>query len=108
MSSKYTKKASTLVSASSSSSMPESTINILTVPYVSNKTTTTTIVSFEIKNVWVVPFTSASIYLVFTDDAGSTYPRTMVLTGDDYVSWSSDDNYLSTYCNEIIHTIFNS
>ena len=85
-----------------------SSLNTLSEPYVSNKTCTTSIISFKIQNVWVVPYISATLYIILRDDSGGTYPRTLVLTNTDYSAWSSDDAYLTKYCNECIHTIFNS
>jgi hypothetical protein len=69
------------------------------------KTVVTHLVSFDIIVIRVVPFVVASIDIQILTDTGYIY-RTVNLTGDDYIKWSSDDNYLFMYVQENIEKVF--
>ena len=79
----------------------QSSRNILNV----YKTVVTHLISFEIVIIRVVPYTMASIDIVILTDKGHIY-RTVNLTGDDYLLWSSSDLYLFTYIQENLDTIY--
>jgi hypothetical protein len=68
-------------------------------------TVVTHLISFDIIVIRVVPFVVASIDIQILTDTGHAY-RTVNLTGDDYIKWSSDDGYLYTYTRKNIEKIF--
>ena len=84
------------------------TVKTLSSAFVSNKTTSVTIISFEIINVFVVPYTSCTMFIAFTDNSGQSYRKTVILTGTDYANWASNDDYLTNYINDSLHTIFSA
>ena len=55
------------------------------------------IIGFIIQNIILYPFISANIYLHLIDMEDTQYPRNIILTGDDYSNWGSDDEYLTTF-----------
>ena len=65
-----------------------------------------TLESFEITAIRVIPNTSACIDITITASNTKLYNRTLSLTGDKYTAWTTDD-YIYTYIQENIATIFN-
>lgn len=64
-----------------------------------------TLDSFTITGVDVVPSTSARLYVVITASTGRVFARTVVLEGDDYAAWNSDD-YLYEFVRSHLATNF--
>ena len=69
------------------------------------KTAVTHLISFDIIVIRVVPFVLASIDIQILTDTGHIY-RTVNLTGDDYIKWSTSDHYLYTFVKENLDKIF--
>jgi hypothetical protein len=64
-----------------------------------------TLDNFEIIAIRVIPHTSANIDIVITASNTKIYNRTLLLDGDNYTAWI-DDDYLYTYIQNNISTIF--
>ena len=63
--------------------------------------------SFEILRVRVSPYKSATIDIVIYTN-NKEIERSVVLAGEDYLKWSSDDQYLYTYCRENIEKVYDN
>ena len=79
-------------------------ITLLTNQFIVEKQTIV-ITGFIIQNIILHPFISANIYLYLIDEEDNQYPRNIILTGDDYSNWGSDDHYLTSYISDNILTI---
>ena len=62
------------------------------------------ILSYEIKNIILTPQHSAVVQVCFFDEC-STYDRSFLLIGDDYLNWTTDE-YLYEYINSHFMQIF--
>ena len=63
-----------------------------------NRTTTTTITSFGIDNIDIRVFSSATIRVNLYNLAGQLIDiANVILSGDDYANWGSDDQYIINY-----------
>ena len=69
------------------------------------KTRVTHLVSFDIIVIRVVPHTMATIDIQILTDTGHIF-RTVNIVGENYLKWSSDDEYLYEYVKENIDYIF--
>lgn len=68
-------------------------------------TNSVTLYDFTIKNVLVIPSTSATINIVIRT-SHTEQERIVYLVGTAYLSWSADDNYLYDYIRENIQYIY--
>ena len=68
-------------------------------------TTTITLYDFEIRNILIIPSTSATISITIRT---SHLPadRVVFLQGQAYLNWSTDDHYLYDYIRENIKSIY--
>ena len=80
-------------------------VRILKYPFKKTKSTTITILSFEITNCIVIPFTSVLLYINFYDDEKNVHMKSCLLENDDYEKWEFD-SYLYNYVNEMMHIFF--
>ena len=80
-------------------------IRILKYPFKKTKSTTITIISFEIMNCIVIPFTSVLLYINFYDDEKNIQMKSCLLEKEDYEKWEFD-SYLYNYVNEMMHLFF--
>ena len=72
-----------------------------------NKTTITHLSKFDIRRARVYPHKSATIDIViYTND--KEVERTVSLAGEDYLKWSSDDDYLYDYVRANIDKIYDN
>ena len=63
-----------------------------------DRTTTTTITRFEIDNIDIRVFSSARIRVNLYNLAGQLIDiANVILSGDDYANWGSDDQYIINY-----------
>lgn len=63
-----------------------------------------TLLSYLVLNIEVVPSTKAILQVVFIDENGEKYGRRIILEGEEYLKWGSDDTYLETVINEYAGT----
>ena len=70
-------------------------------------TKTMKIVSFDISGVRLVLFKSAVVNVIFTCDDGNTIHKELIIEGDEYLKWSSDDNFIIDYIVKNSHEILN-
>jgi hypothetical protein len=64
---------------------------------------------FSISVISIKLFTSALIAVTFLDENDKRVDRVLLkLTGGDYAAWQEDDNYLVTYVNNYITTVYMS
>ena len=80
-------------------------VRILKYPFKKTKSTTITIISFEITNCIVIPFTSVLIYINFYDNEENTHMKSYLLEKEDYEKWEFD-SYLYNYVSEMMHLFF--
>ena len=80
-------------------------VRILKYPFKKTKSTTITILSFEITTCIVIPFTSVLIYINFYDDEENIHMKSCLLEKEDYEKWEFD-SYLYNYVNEMMHLFF--
>ena len=80
-------------------------IRILKYPFKKTKSTTITILSFEITNCIVIPFTSVLLYINFYDDEKNVHMKSCLLEKEDYEKWEFD-SYLYNYVSEMMHLFF--
>ena len=80
-------------------------VRILKYPFKKTKSTTITIISFEITNCIVIPFTSVLIYINFYDNEENIHMKSYLLEKEDYEKWEFD-SYLYNYVNEMMHIFF--
>ena len=59
-------------------------VRILKYPFKKTKSTTITILSFEITNCIVIPFTSVLLYINFYDDEKNVHMKSCLLEKEDY------------------------
>ena len=83
-----------------------STKNLLPKSFTS--TIQVTINNYTIDGVMITPFIRATVIITLYDTSGITYPRTFVLSGDDYANWGSGDTYLTDYVSNNIEQIFDN
>lgn len=69
-------------------------------------TKTVNIVSFDISGVRIDLFEKAILSVVFRCDDGSIIIKEVVLQGDSYILWGSDDNYIVNYITNNLSNIF--
>lgn len=69
-------------------------------------TKTINIVSFDISGVRIDLFEKAILCVVFRCDDGSVITKDVVLQGDAYLLWGSDDNYIVNYITNNLSNIF--
>ena len=80
-------------------------VRILKYPFKKTKSTTITIISFEISNCIVIPFTSVLLYINFYDDEKNVHMKSCLLEKEDYEKWEFD-SYLYNYVSEMMHLFF--
>ena len=80
---------------------------VLKTPFIKNTMTKIKIISFTVTSCHIIPFECGTIYVNFIDENEIIYPRSFILSGDEYLDWDSD-LYIFNYINESIHTIFDS
>ena len=80
-------------------------VRILKYPFKKTKSTTITILSFEITNCIVIPFTSVLLYINFYDDEKNVHMKSCLLEKEDYENWECD-SYLYNYVNEMLNIFF--
>ena len=80
-------------------------IRIFKYPFKKTKSTTITILSFEITNCIVIPFTSVLLYINFYDDEKNVHMKSCLLEKEDYEKWEFD-SYLYNYVSEMMHLFF--
>ena len=80
-------------------------VRILKYPFKKTKSTTITILSFEITNCIVIPFTSVLLYINFYDDEKNVHMKSCLLEKEDYEKWEFD-SYLYNYVSEMMHLFF--
>ena len=80
-------------------------VRILKHPFKKTKSTTITIISFEITNCIVIPFTSVLIYINFYDNEENIHMKSYLLEKEDYEKWEFD-SYLYNYVSEMMHLFF--
>ena len=80
-------------------------IRILKYPFKKTKSTTVTIISFEITTCIVIPFTSVLLYINFYDEEDNIHMKSCLLEKEDYQKWEYD-SYLYTYVSEMMHLFF--
>ena len=80
-------------------------VRILKYPFKKTKSTTITIISFEITNCIVIPFTSVLIYINFYDNEENIHMKSYLLEKEDYEKWEFD-SYLYNYVSEMMHLFF--
>ena len=80
-------------------------VRILKYPFKKTKSTTVTILSFEITTCIVIPFTSVFLYINFYDDEDNIHMKSCLLEKEDYQKWEYD-SYLYTYVSEMMHLFF--
>ena len=55
------------------------------------------IISFDISGVRLELFTRAVVQVIFTCKDNSIIYRDVIIEGDDYLQWSSDDSFILNY-----------
>lgn len=63
------------------------------------------VVSFDISGIRIDLFDRATITVVFKCDDGETIVKDVVVEGEEYLAWGSDDEYITKYITENIHNI---
>ena len=64
------------------------------------------IISYSVTNVFVQLYTSVTLQITFFDDQNIPYNKIICLKNNDYLSWGSDDSYLTNYITQNITSIF--
>ena len=75
--------------------------------FVSTKSITVKIKSYQITSITLIPFTSCMIFVYLIDVNDMIYPRSIKLEGKEYMKYT-DDEYICNYLNESIHEIYNN
>ena len=75
--------------------------------FVSTKSITIKIKSYQIMSITLIPFTSCMIFVHLIDINYIIYPRSIKLEGKEYLKYT-DDEYICNYINESIHEIYNN
>ena len=75
--------------------------------FVSTKSITVKIKSYQITSITLIPFTSCMIFVHLIDVNDMIYPRSIKLEGKEYMKYT-DDEYICNYINESIHEIYNN
>ena len=75
--------------------------------FTSTKSVTVKINRYQITSINVIPFNSCMIYLHLIDVNDIIYPRSIKLSGKEYLKYT-DDDYICNYINESIQDIFNT
>lgn len=75
--------------------------------FVSTKSVTVKIKSYQITSINLIPFTSCIIFVHLIDINDLIYPRSIKLEGKEYLRYT-DDEYVCNYINESIHDKYNN
>ena len=63
------------------------------------------VLSFDISGVRIDLFEKAIVCVIFKCDSGEIIVRDVVIQGDTYLQWGSDDNFIVNYITENISNI---
>ena len=77
----------------------------LVTPFSETITNITNIVKFQITSAVIKPYVEGTLFIVLEDMSGNKYPRILVITGLDYMNWTTDD-YLFSYVSSNVGSIY--
>ena len=80
-------------------------IQALSKTFTNTETIVTEISSFQVNGVFSIPFKHAILYISLLDQNGKKYDRTLDLTGETYLEWTTDD-WLIAYISERIEELY--
>ena len=83
------------------------TVQILNTPYIEKKTTTIEIDRFQLTGVFLVPSTSATIYVKLIDVNDVVYERNFQLTKEEYDQYTTDQFLFDLITARIEHLFHN-